>query len=387
MKLQKMMMGLAALAFVLSAFPAQAMHDCNNAKTQCQTIAGPASVEVQGVGSVGLGLCQLASADAPLFCDAAAGAITGAGAATFASADKPFNGLTGWTAGNHKVYVNIDYQDTLPCTSTMAVCGYYALICNDRDLDSSCTNVGDQDDELVDAWSNEPASDPTNCDKKADEKDCGDPTTLGKTVCFSPSVYSGAGTLADPADPGAWNNADQIVVFIGAWAGKVATDDPNVGAGISAGTYEVSIQEQGGCSIITGVTESTGCIWEADVLTAENSVLDDVITAVDALTATPADVNAAIAALTSGPVIAGAGTCEDDGGNQSTFSCVGGQVLVVFVIGLGTSTATGTGDCPTVTTTFPTSIADQGAIGTSGVGTFTCGYLWTVIAVGGCLTI
>lgn len=363
MKLQTLLIAAVAVLMACTAFEAQASRPTCGGSTQCATIAGPATIDVKDVVSAGVGLCQTESADVPLFCDATSG-ISAAGAASFDA--------SGFTSGStQSVALWIEYnQDVHPCTAQMLVCGFYATLCNDRDTDTNCTNVGDQDDQLWDVYSDTSLT--PGCPDK-DGKDCGVPTDAGRTVCMQPSVYAGA-----------WFN-DQIIVFIGEWVGAVATD--NVGAGLSVGTYNIYVTATSagvGCTDNgSGTTASDGCIWQRDAVdsTLANILATDALDDLQGEDGTPP--GDAVTDITGSVQTGGSEVCDDDGGNAVNFDCSAGTAIVVFVVGLGSTTETGCTASP-LTAAFPgVPVAADLVSGT----TFTCSFTWLVAAVGGCLTV
>ncbi len=99
--------------------------------------------------------------------------------------------------------------------------GFEMIVCSDRDDNGLCTNA-DSTDDFVSTYSNDAIT--TECEM--DEKDCGDNTDAQVETCIREDVGGGY---------------DDIVVFIGSWA-DIGLDD-NVGAGISAGTYDVYLDK------------------------------------------------------------------------------------------------------------------------------------------------
>ncbi|MEA3190284.1 MAG: hypothetical protein QOD77_866 [Thermoplasmata archaeon] len=189
-------------------------------KIECLTVLGPGSVTVKPVIGVGAGVCTDPALPLPFPCFTAGTANPGA--AIF-----PGNALPA-------LPVNVAVSVWAEWTTGQFVTGFEMTTCNDRDFDSICTNVNDNDDQLRSDYSNQAQVATAACsdpEKSKDDKDCGlDPTDAERAnFCMMPAIPGMA--------PNPWN-AGQIVVFIGNW---VSADPftPNIGAGISAGTYDV----------------------------------------------------------------------------------------------------------------------------------------------------
>jgi hypothetical protein len=218
--------------------------DNEGANIQCEVIAGPASLTIKSVVSVGIGFCQTDSTSIPLQCEGAPGDINAAGAATF--------GDSAWT-GPQQINVDVT-NDGQTCTAvTSPPCGFTVDICNDRDHDSNCTNIGDNDDELPDTA----ASQGVLGECKDEKTNCDDPNEASWEGCMNDSVF---GTR--------WFD-DQIIIFIGAEAGPAVnladiptiTGDPgtdaaniaafvlgssvDVQAAVSVGTFTVWVEKTG----------------------------------------------------------------------------------------------------------------------------------------------
>src|SRR5438552_3561464 len=58
MKLQTLMIGLLAFGLACTGFAKANDFGCSNANVQCQTIAGPGSIEIKGVVGAGAGFSQ-----------------------------------------------------------------------------------------------------------------------------------------------------------------------------------------------------------------------------------------------------------------------------------------------------------------------------------------
>lgn len=244
----------AAILIGMAGYAGSAPFDANGcsgahaANVMCQTIAGPASVTHKSLLGAGLGVC-ITDAGTPISCNDPTAQFQGAGAAIF-----DVSGYANYAAipNGHQVDVWIEYLADGPCVPTTQVCGFDALLCNDRDYDGTCTNIEPHYDQLRSTQSNEPivGEDCSNTDK--DVKDCGDDLDAQFVdVCFGPAVSPRMNGATDD-----WNYG-QIVVFIGAWVdtwpGTPETDltNPtatNVGAGVAAGSFDVWLRDDGACT-------------------------------------------------------------------------------------------------------------------------------------------
>jgi hypothetical protein len=115
--------------------------------------------------------------------------------------------------------------------------GFDLAVCNDRDLNGWCRNIGDATDQLRFAYSNKPVPGADCKGQDKDAKDCPDPTDAEFThfFCMVP---------ANPSAPAPWTQG-QIVAFIGNWGSSIPG---NVGGGASSGTYDVWMKVNGtGC--------------------------------------------------------------------------------------------------------------------------------------------
>ena len=207
--------------------------------TTCEVISGPGSLRIKGVGSVGLSFCQVDSQLLPFFCDAPVGTVggSGAGGAAFPPMAAAYGFVTSDpTPQNVSVWIEYQLSPLVPCIDP--TCGFTALLCNDRDYNGACTNVGNDNDQLKNDESNM-ALDET-CEDKKDKgwKDCTDPLDVEVTICSLPNLIT-TGPNATWA-PGQW------VAFIGNWV-SAAPVGPNTGTGISAGDYEVWFRNNGDC--------------------------------------------------------------------------------------------------------------------------------------------
>lgn len=204
---------------------------------ECLSVTGPGSVTVKPVIGVGAGACTDPSGlVSPIPCFTAGSSAVGA--AIFPGNSMPASAVT----------VSVSFW--AEWVSGQFISGFDMTSCNDRDYDSICTNVGDNDDQLRTDESNEPivGADCNNGDK--DNKDCPDPTDAERAnFCMMPAIPISAGGNG----PSPWNSGQQIV-FIGNWAsadpGPPATGGPtNIGHGNSAGTYDVWMKVNGtGCT-------------------------------------------------------------------------------------------------------------------------------------------
>jgi hypothetical protein len=215
--------------------------DNEGANIQCEVIAGPALLTIKSVVSVGVGFCQTENTNIPIHCDGNPGDTNGAGAATF--------GDSAWT-GDKEINVEVT-NDAATCTSvTSPPCGFTVDICNDRDQDSTCTNISAQNDELPETQSGDGVL--GVCKDSDSKENCTDPNKAAWQGCMTDSVF---------AD---WDD-EQIIIFIGAAVGPESTAplptdpmDPNFGqdladfidgadvfVNIAVGTFTVWVEDMG----------------------------------------------------------------------------------------------------------------------------------------------
>lgn len=240
---KKLLLPLVALMLACTALTVQADPfgpSCGGAHTSltdnvdCVTVAGPASAAIKPIVSAGLAVCDttIIPPGAPLFCDNPAGSISSAGGAAFgAELDADFGDGAPEQALLLEMWVKYNPGSGI-CGVGGLACGFDVLLCDDRDLDSTCTNVGDNSDRLKSTESNDPiVGEPCEeNDKFKDDKDCGDPEDAYVAQCM-PAAEDPTGTADDWVD-------GQVVGFIGAWAGSNIVP-ADLGAGAAVGTFDV----------------------------------------------------------------------------------------------------------------------------------------------------
>jgi hypothetical protein len=252
---------IAVLAILLVAMAPTATADpygidCSDPSTydtvtyddvQCLTIAGPGSLSHKSLLGAGLGVCTT-DAGSPIPCNDPGAPQSGFGAAIFDSST--------WSSGVSTVRTWVEFIGA--CVGPPETCGFDVLLCNDRDYDGICTNISAQNDELFSTQSNEPLihggtldPDYDHCaDGDKDDKNCEDDLDASVAACMNPAMQ--------PPAPADWNYG-QVVVFIGNWVDSwpgaidpLTTGYVNVGAGISAGHYDVWLAQEVGCTIPPG---------------------------------------------------------------------------------------------------------------------------------------
>lgn len=165
------------------------------------------------------------------------------GPATYSLTGTPFvaQGGTGFRQSAFPLYItNVQVSVWAEWSVGALGTGFDLAVCNDRNLDGICWEYNNID-QLRLATSNEPVVGASCTDQEKDVKSCPNATDAEvKAFCMVPNVFVGGGGTG-------WNPG-QLRVFIGAWAG-LDPFTPNVGAGVSAGTYDVWMNMDGyGCT-------------------------------------------------------------------------------------------------------------------------------------------
>src|SRR5688572_4857303 len=116
-------------------------------------------------------------------------------------------------------------------------CGFEVTLCNDVDLDGTCTNIADNSDQLIYAQSNE-AIVGNNCqDNDKDVKNCGTDDDAYASFCAKPTEED---VTSDD-----WNDG-QAIITIGWWIDNVPS---NIGAGLSIGTFDAWLVVGTSCTL------------------------------------------------------------------------------------------------------------------------------------------
>lgn len=191
---------LATALLALTALPATA--DPGN--DDLQTVWGTTGFSIKGLGSTAFALCTV-DFGIPTDCGEP---VPSRGQAYF--------DLTGWNGG-----VGGGREVTVWAEQTSgAGTGFTLLACSDLANDFVC----DGGDPVEYAYSHTVDPDGDGCDK--DDKDCGDPTTAGLTICV-------------PRDlSGSW---DELAVFILHYVDAESEENDDLGVGVSEGTYDVTL--------------------------------------------------------------------------------------------------------------------------------------------------
>jgi hypothetical protein len=312
---------------------------------------GPGAVTVKTVGTLGIGFCQSDSAEVPLQCAGNTGNINHFGTAAF--------GDPAWM-GSRGLAITVTYDQQTCTDATSPPCGFTVDICDDRDQDSRCTDVGDRDDWI----SSTAASQGPLGSCKDEKKDCDDPNVAGWEGCLDDSIF------------GNWSR-EQIIVFVGVEAGP--TTAPDVQAAVSTGTYTVWLEDKGSWICHRDPVPRTGCVWERSPVDGVLGMVPEELEGPDAdadrLLSSPFDETPRFR-----------GSCMDNAGNPAYFECQDEEFLIVLHVGLGQTSATDNScsgqDPETSTTTSPVNIQSV-----FGPGVFKCEFTWFVAGAGACFVV